>query len=145
MATRVQLLLTDPTNVRRMPTAGRGGMTRRVIIPFIQTQMLFMARRGSGLGPHDGRQRAFQQLGVRHVRRIDHHAQRTAVGFHNHTAFYAVFAAIRGVFAHLVPPKRALPIAASALCHCPSTPPSSAPARVSFLQIFNKTPLRTQR
>lgn len=121
------------------------GMARRVIIPFIQTQMLFLARCGPGLGHNDGLRGAFQQFGIMHVRSIDHHAQRTAVGFDHHTAFYAVFAAIRWVLAHLIPPKRALLIAASALCHCQSTPPSLSHARVSFFQIFKKTPLRTQR
>jgi hypothetical protein len=86
-----------------------------------------------------------EQLGVVDVDGHHDHAQRTAVGLDDHTAFGALFRAIRGVGTDMVPPKRALPIAPSALCQRQSTPPNSSQFSTSVAQIRFKTPFCTYR
>ena len=144
-AAAVQLLLADPTNMRRVSTTHRRRMTGGVVIPLVQTQVLLLARRRPGFRYHDGLQCALQQFRVMNIGPGDHDAQRTAVGVDYHASLHPVFASIRRVLAHVIPPKRALPMAASADCHRQSTPPSSSQARVNFLQIFSSTPLRAHR
>lgn len=141
----IQFFFTDPADVGDVPAVRRSIVTGRIIIAFIQTQVLFPAWRGPGPGHHDGLQRAFQQLGIMHIGTRDHDAQRTTIRFHHQAPLHPVFAAICWVLAHLIPPKRALPMAPSADCHRQSTPPRLSHAWVSFFQILCKTPLFTQR
>ena len=126
-------------------TTHRRGTSAGVVIPLVQTQVLLLARRRPGFRDDDGLQCALQQFRVMNIGARDHDPQWTAVRFDPHASLHPVFASIRRVLAHVIPPKRALPIAASADCHRQSTPPSSSQARVNFLQIFSSTPLRTHR
>lgn len=98
----------------------------RVVICLVQTQILWALVGGLRSLKHDGIESCLQQLGVVNIGWGDYDGQRTAISFDQKAAFYPVFRAISGVRPDLVPPKRALPITASAACHCQSTPPSSS-------------------
>jgi len=115
-------------------TTRRGRATRGIAIPLVQTQVLGPARSRLGTRHHDRLKRTLQQLGIMHIRRVDHRPERTAVTLDHQAAFHPVFPAIRGVGADPIPPKRALAKAPSADCHSQSTPPNCSQARVSFFQ-----------
>src|SRR5271165_2495237 len=94
---------------------------------------------------HDRLDRLFQQLRIVNVGAGDHNPHRPAVGLADYATFCAWFAAIRGVWADEIPPKRALPIAPSALCHSQLTPPSSSQFSIKRAQIRWNTPLAIHR
>ena len=144
-AAAIQFLFSDSANVGDMPTTRRRRAARGIIITLIQTQVLFLAWGRCGLGYDDGLQRALQQFRVMDIGASDHSTQRAAIGFDHQATLYSVLTAIRWVLAHVIPPKRALPIAASADCHRQSRPPSSSQDLVNFLQIPCSTPLFTHR
>jgi len=119
--------------------------SRGIVIAFIQAQVLRRIVRRLRPIHHDRLDGLLQQLGVVDVGARHDHAQGAAVRLDDHTAFGAVFPAIRGVGTNLVPPKRALPIAPSALCQRQSTPPNASQFSTSVAQIRFKTPFCTHR
>lgn len=144
-ATLIQFLFADPPNVRDIVSFHRRGVSRGIVIAFVQTQMLRRVVRW--LRPiHNNRLNGLsQQFAVVDVGARHDHAQRSATGLDDHTAFGAVFRTIRGVGTDMVPPKRALPIAPSALCHRQSTPSNSSQSLTSVAQIRSRTPFSTHR
>jgi len=62
----VQLLLADSAHVRDVLAVYRSSMTRRVIVPFVETQVLFFLIR---FGPvdHNRFDRCLQELGIMNV------------------------------------------------------------------------------
>ena len=80
-----------------------------------------------------------------HVGPSQCHPQWTSISLNDQAAFGAVLPAIRRVRSDKVPPKRALPIAPSALCQAQSTPPRSSQFSINTAQIRSKTPLSTHR
>ena len=71
-AAAVQLLLADPTDMRRVPTTHRRRMTGGVVIPLVQTQVLLLARRRPGFRCDNGLQCALQQFRIMHIGPGDH-------------------------------------------------------------------------
>lgn len=122
----VEFLLADPANVRQVVLLGNRRMAGRIVITFVQTEMLRILVGGFGPIGHDRFDGRPKQFGVMHVRSGYHHAQRAAVSFDNQATLGSILAPIGGVPPDVAPPKRAFPIAPSALCHCQSTPPSSS-------------------
>ena len=100
-------------------------MTRRVIVPFVETQVLFLLIR---FGPvdHNRFDRCLQELRIMNVGPGNDNTQGTTIALNDQAALGTVLRTIRRVFPDFVPPKRALPMAASALCHCQSTSLSSS-------------------
>ena len=145
VAVLVQLLLADPPDVRNVVRVGCRGSPGRVIVPFVQAQVLRRGVRRLGPIDHDRLNRRAKQLRVMDVGPGDHDAQRATVGLDDQTSLGAVLAPICGVTTDVAPQKRALPIAPSALCHCQSTPSSSSQSSTSLAQIAGSTPSRTQR
>src|SRR6187200_258009 len=141
----VELFLTDVANVSLIVIVGYGLLARRIVVALIQTQML--RRGGSRFRPldHHCLQRLGQQLRVMHVSRRHHRCQRASVSLHPQTALHPSFGAVGGIGADLIPPKRAFPKAASAACHCQSTPPSSSQAAIRVAQRRSINPSRIQR
>lgn len=139
------LFFADSTNVRRVLVA-RGCFTpRRIVIAFVETQILWSFRRGLRTIHDDGLDRRSQQLRVVHVGAVDRRAQRTAILFDDQAAFRAWLAAIRWISADLVPPKRALAMAPSADCHSQLTPPSSSHSATITDHNRSITPFSHQR
>ena len=141
----VPFFLADPPNMRPVILLRHSCSAGGIVVAFIQAQVLRILFRWMGPLDDDRRDGLLQQLGVMDVCAGHHHPQRAAVGLDDHTALGAIFPAIRGVGADLVPPKRALPIAPSALCHRQSTPPSSSQFSTSVAQRRSKTPWATHR
>jgi hypothetical protein len=129
-----------PVVIRR-----RGLMARGMIVALIQTGML--RRLGRGLWPldDDGRERLRAQCGVVHVGSGRGDPQGTAIGFHDEAALHPFFPRSVGLRPTRSPPMRALPMAASAACHCQSTPPNASQACTRVAQIRSKTPSSHQR
>jgi len=75
---------------------------------------------------NSGLQSRVQKLGIVDIGTCHNHTQRAACLFHKNAPLGPSFASIGGVAANQVPPKRALPIDASADCHSQSTPPNSS-------------------
>lgn len=121
----VELLLADATDVRRVLFLLDGRVSGGVVVRFVQAQMLGVTPGRLGSLDNDRIDRPLQQFGVVDICACQSDAQRAAVCIDDYAAFRAGFAAIRGIRADKIPPKRALPMAPSALCHSQLTPPRS--------------------
>jgi hypothetical protein len=135
IALQCQLLFADPSNVRRMTMRHRRRTTGRIVVSLVKAEMLRALRRRRRTLDYNRLNRLLQQLAVLNIGPGDDNAERTAGGLDDYAAFRARFAAIRGIWADLIPPKRALPIAPSALCHSQFTPPSSSQFSMSTAQM----------
>jgi hypothetical protein len=135
----------DPANMRRVVVIHSCLMAGRIIVALIQPEMLRL--RGSWLRPLDDNriEPLRQQFGVVNVGSSNGNPERASIGFHSEAALYPLRPPLRGLGANEVPPKRALPSAASADCHCQLTPPNSSPSCTRTVQIWAKTPRVHQR
>jgi hypothetical protein len=141
----VEFLFADTPNVRNIVILIRRGASCRIVIALIQAQVLRRIVRRLRPIHNDRLNGLSQQLAVVDVGTGHNHAQRPPVGLDDQTALGAVFRTIRGVGTDMVPPKRALPIAPSALCHRQSTPSNSSQSLTSVAQIRSRTPFSTHR
>src|SRR5208283_398061 len=145
LATRDRFLVADSADVRRVFVFRHGCPAGRVVVSLVQAKIL---------GALWGRFRAFhddgfnggsQQFGVVNIGPVDHGTQGTTVFLDNHAAFRARLAAICGIWADFIPPKRALAKAPSADCQSQLTPPSSSQSLNISAQMRSITPSRFQR
>ena len=127
------------SRVRRQPHG------LRIVIPFVQTQVLGFLLGGLWSFDHNGVQGRLQQLGIVHVCSRNHNAQGAALSIHKETALGTSLATVRRVGPNQVPPKRALPMAPSAACHSQSTPSNSSHPSTWAPHIRCKTPVPTHR
>ena len=120
-------------NVGRIAELGAGRFARRVIVAFVEAQMLRLF--GGRRRPinHDGVQRQGKQLGVGGVGSADAGREGPAIAFNQDTFLDARLATVTGVgtdalvltplFARPLPgTPRAFPRQPSAACQCQSTP-----------------------
>ncbi len=141
----VEFLFADSANVRSVFVLPGRLVARRIVVAFVQAKMLrFGLGRTRPLYDH-GFQRSVQQFGVVNVCAGHDDRQRAALPLYQQAAFYAVFRTIRRVRADIIPPKRALPIAASAACHSQSTSPNSSHMLTIADQMRSINPNLTQR
>ena len=141
----VQLLLADASDVWPIAVSGDGSTTRRIVIPLVQAQVLWVILGELRTFDHNRLQGLIQQRGVVGVGSGNHNAQWAALSFHKQAPLAASLAAIRWVGSNQIPPKRALPMAPSAACHSQSTPPNSSHCSTKALHIRRKTPSSTHR
>ena len=141
----VQLLLADASDVWPIAVSGDGSTTRRIVIPLVQAQVLWVILGELRSFDHNRLQGLIQQRGVVGVGSGNHNAQWAALSFHKQAPLAASLAAIRWVGSNQIPPKRALPMAPSAACHSQSTPPNSSHCSTKALHIRRKTPSSTHR
>ncbi len=118
-------------------------MTRWVVIPFVQAQVLRLLLGGRWPRHHYGIKCCIKQLGVVTIRSCYDHRERSTPLFHQQAPLYSILPSVCGVATHRVPPKRALPIAASAACHSQLTPPSSSHSSTKVAQRRSNTPTAT--
>ena len=135
----VQLLLADASDVWPIAVSGDGSTTRRIVIPLVQAQVLWVILGELRTFDHNRLQGLIQQRGVVGVGSGNHNAQWAALSFHKQAPLAASLAAIRWVGSNQIPPKRALPMAPSAACHSQSTPPNSSHCSTKALHIRRKT------
>jgi len=119
----IEFLLADAPDVRNVAVHQRSRFPGGIVEPLVQTQVLAMPQRIGRLN-HDRLKRVLQHHRVMPVGAGDADGDRIAAAFGQRAAFRARFGSIRGVFADMIPPKRALPIEQSADCHSNSTRPS---------------------
>ena len=141
----VQLLLADASDVWPIAVSGDGSTTRRIVIPLVQAQVLWVILGELRTFDHNRLQGLIQQRGVVGVGSGNHNAQWAALSFHKQAPLAASLAAIRWVGSNQIPPKRALPMAPSAACHSQSTPPNSSHCSTKAPHIRRKTPSSTHR
>ncbi len=116
-------------------------VSRGGVVALVHAQMLLAV----GSSGRDGVQQILQTSRIVPVGRGRHHRQRPDLAIDQEVLFRAVFGPIRGVGAHIAPPKRALPKALSAACHFRSTPECSSQCLTSTAQICSITPSCHQR
>src|SRR5262245_22830409 len=99
------LFFADATDVPGVARRRDRRVTGRIIVRLVQAQMLRTL--GCRLRPldDDGLDGGPEQLRVVAVGTLDHQPQGPALLVNQYTAFGAVFAAVRGIFAHLFSPR----------------------------------------
>lgn len=128
---RIELLFADATHVSDVTVLLDGGFGGRIVVAFVQAQMLRLLLGGLGTLDYDRLQRVGQQLGVVYVGTGKHYRQRAATCFDEQALLGAGLASIGGIGANalFVRPflgtPRALPSIQSAACHSQLTPCSS--------------------
>src|SRR4051794_16911363 len=138
-------VVADQRDMRFVVMVDAGAPTSRVVVAFVQAQVLRILGFWFGSLQHDGPNGPVQQLGVWHIRAGDRDRQRPTVLFHQEAFLHAALGPVRRVGADQAPPFRALPRAPSAACHSQSQPPSSSQASWITAQIRSKIPRATQR
>lgn len=113
----IQFFFADTADVRVVTLLLGYPVAGGIVVSLVQAQMLGRLGRGLGTINHDRVDRFLQQLVVIHIGPGDNHTQRPAIGLDDQATFGAGFAPIRGIRADMIPPKRALLMAPSALCH----------------------------
>ncbi len=134
------VFLADSANMRHILILQCRIPAGRIVIAFVQTQMLRQIFCYLRTLNYNCLNRCFEQFCIMHVRCCHNCCKRAAVSFNEDTAFYAVFCPVRGVWPDTVPPKRALLIAVSADCHLKSIPPSSVQSAMRATQILSSRP-----
>src|SRR6267142_677261 len=109
--------LAHSLNVWRVLVLGNHFFAVRVVVCFVQAKMLRVLLGRLRPIHYDGLDGFLQQLVVVDIRTVNDDAERTTLLVDDQATFDTVFPAIRGVAADCAPPKRALPIEPSALCH----------------------------
>jgi len=134
-STLIQLLLADSPDVRHIPKHLRRRLSAGRVVPLVQAQVLLVTVRIGRLD-HHGFQRVLKQHRIVDVGGRNHRGDRIALLLGQHAALAAILGPIRGIWADLIPPKRALPIDVSLDCQVKSTPPISSHFCASIAQIF---------
>ena len=140
LAVGSERLLTHASDMWGVSRCGCGRIAGRMIVALVQTAVL-----GHLLGrlrpiSHAGPTRGRQELGVVDVGPSHGGAQGPARRVHAHAACHPFCPRAVGLRPPRSPPIRALPLMASAACHCPSTPPHAGQASTSTAQRGSKRP-----
>ena len=136
----IELLFPYSAYVRLIVVPRRRLVSGGVVISLVQTQMLRSIFAWTRTLYHHGPQSRLQQLGIVDIGCGHHDAQWPTVGLYEDTALGPRLAAVGRVAANCIPPKRALPIDASADCHSQSTPPNSSQRVWMTAQTRGNTP-----
>jgi len=124
---------------------GHGSSTGGIVVAGVKAQVLRLLLGGLWTLDYDRLDGRRQQFRIMHVRTVDRHAQRAAVFVADQAAFGTIFRSIRGVRADFIPPKRALAMAPSALCHSQPTPSASPHSSTRTAMILPMIPALFQR
>jgi hypothetical protein len=136
----IKFFLADTANMRHILISQRRIPAGRIVIAFVQTQMLWRIFRYLRPLDYNCLNRCFEQFCIMHVRCCNNCRKRAAICFNEDTAFYAIFCPVRVVWPNIVPAKRTLLIAVSADCHLKSIPPRSAQSAMRAAQILSSRP-----
>lgn len=122
----IALFLAEAADMRDLREGGNGVMACGIIIAFVQAEMLRPLLRRLEALHHDALQRGGQERGIVDVGPSPGRAPRSTLGVPPQAAFHPFCPRSVGVRPPRSPPMRAVPMAASAACHGPSTPPNSS-------------------
>lgn len=123
---------------RRAPSGG-------IVVARIEAEVLRLILRRFRTFHDDRFDGFFQQLRVMNIRTFDRDPQCSTFLIANYAAFGTVFRPIGGIWADFIPPKRALAMAPSALCHSQPTPPASSHSSIKTAMSFAMIPFLFQR
>ena len=130
----VQLLLADASDVWPIAVSGDGSTTRRIVIPLVQAQVLWVILGELRTFDHNRLQGLIQQRGVVGVGSGNHNAQWAALSFHKQAPLAASLAAIRWVGSNQIPP--------NVPCPWPRLPPAiPSPRRPTLRTVPPRLPI----
>ena len=109
VAPRIQFLLPNSPNMRLIAVSCDSLVSCRIVISFVQTQMLRTSLCWRGTLGHHTLQRRLQQLGVVYVRARHHDAQRPSTRLYKDTALGSWLGAVGGFGPTASPPNELFP------------------------------------